>query len=72
MVDVAGVKVAVLGFSSYPRDNSLIDLAAAKAVVQKAAGLGDIVVIQVHWGAEGADKAHVKPGTEWFLGKPRP
>lgn len=71
LVDVAGLKVAVLGFSSYPRDNSLIDVAAARAVVGKAAGLAEIVVIQVHWGAEGADKTHVKPGTEWFLGENR-
>lgn len=71
VVDVQGVKVAVLGFSSYPRDNSLIDLSQAKSVVQKAAGMADVVVIQVHWGAEGADKTHVKPGTEVFLGENR-
>jgi hypothetical protein len=71
LIDVAGVQVAVLGFSSYPRDNSLIDLAAAKAVVEKAAGMAEVVVIQVHWGAEGADQTHVKPGTEYFLGENR-
>ncbi len=71
LVDVAGVRVAVLGFSPYARDNSVIDLAAAKAVVQKAAGLAEVVVIQVHWGAEGADETHVKPGTEYFLGENR-
>ncbi|HCT78913.1 MAG TPA: capsular biosynthesis protein [Micromonosporaceae bacterium] len=71
LVDVQGIKVAVLGFSSYPRDNSLIDIAAAKAVVQKAAALATVVVIQVHWGAEGADQTHVKPGTEMFLGENR-
>ncbi|GIH08983.1 metallophosphatase [Rhizocola hellebori] len=71
LVDVSGVRVAVLGFSSYPRDNSLTDLNAAKAVVEKAAGLADVVVIQVHWGTEGADKTHVKPGTEYFLGENR-
>ena len=71
LIDVAGVRVAVLGFSPYPRDNSLIDLAAAKAVVEKAAAQADVVVIQVHWGAEGADRTHVRPGTEYFLGENR-
>jgi poly-gamma-glutamate capsule biosynthesis protein CapA/YwtB (metallophosphatase superfamily) len=69
--EVKGVKVAVLGFSSYARDNSLIDLNQAKQVVQKASGMADIVVIQVHWGAEGAAMTHVKPGTEMFLGENR-
>ncbi len=71
VVDVKGLKVAVLGFSSYARDNSLTNLATAKEIVQKASGMADIVAIQVHWGAEGADKSHVKPGTEYFLGENR-
>jgi hypothetical protein len=29
------------------------------------------VVVQVHQGAEGADRTHVKPGTEIFLGEDR-
>lgn len=70
-VDVRGVKVAVLGFSSYSRDNSLTDIDQAREIVKEAAGQADIVVIQVHWGAEGSDKTHVKPGTEMFLGENR-
>src|SRR5205814_9687548 len=31
----------------------------------------DIVIIQVHMGGEGADRTHVKPGTEMFLGENR-
>jgi poly-gamma-glutamate capsule biosynthesis protein CapA/YwtB (metallophosphatase superfamily) len=71
VVDVQGVKVAVVGFSSYAWSNSLIDIPAAKRVVQEAAGKADIVVVQVHMGGEGADKVHVKPGTEIFLGENR-
>jgi poly-gamma-glutamate capsule biosynthesis protein CapA/YwtB (metallophosphatase superfamily) len=71
IVEVKGVKVAVLGFSSYDRDNSLINLSQAKSVVEKASGMADLVVIQVHWGAEGAAMTHVKPGTEYFLGENR-
>jgi hypothetical protein len=71
VVDVKGVKVAVVGFSSYDRDNSLINLSQAKSVVEKASGMADLVVIQVHWGAEGSGQTHVKPGTEMFLGENR-
>lgn len=71
VVEVEGLKIAVVGFSSYSRDNSLVDLGQARSVVKKAAGMGDIVVVQVHMGAEGSDKGHVKPGTEMFLGENR-
>ncbi len=71
VVDVKGVKVAVLGFSSYAWSNSLIDIDSAKQIVQKAAEQAAIVVVQVHMGAEGSDKVHVRPGTEMFLGENR-
>ncbi|WP_117211363.1 CapA family protein [Allorhizocola rhizosphaerae] len=71
VAEVKGVKVGVVGFSSYPRDNSLIDLAQARTVIERAAAKADIVVVQVHMGAEGSDKGHVKPGTEMFLGENR-
>jgi hypothetical protein len=68
---VGAIKVAVLGFSSYAWSNSLIDIEAAKRVVRQATQRADIVVVQVHMGGEGADKIHVKPGTEMFLGENR-
>ncbi|MEV0427018.1 CapA family protein [Micromonospora sp. NPDC050495] len=71
VVEVEGVKVAVVGFSSYVWSNSLVDIASAKRVVAKAATSADLVVVQVHMGAEGADKSHVKPGTELFFGENR-
>jgi poly-gamma-glutamate capsule biosynthesis protein CapA/YwtB (metallophosphatase superfamily) len=71
VVDVEGVQVGVVGFSSYAWSNSLIDIAKAKQAVQKAAAQVDVVVVQVHMGAEGSDKIHVKPGTEMFLGENR-
>jgi poly-gamma-glutamate capsule biosynthesis protein CapA/YwtB (metallophosphatase superfamily) len=71
VTEVEGVKVAVLGFSSYPWSNSLIDIEAAKRVVEKAAGQADLVVVQVHMGAEGSGRTRVKPGTEMFLGENR-
>ncbi|NES14736.1 MULTISPECIES: CapA family protein [Micromonospora] len=71
VVEVEGVKVAVAGFSSYVWSNSLVDIESAKRVVAKAATMGDVVVVQVHMGAEGADKSRVKPGTELFFGENR-
>lgn len=71
IVEVKGVKIAVLGFSSYDRDNSLLNYTQAKQVVEKASSMADLVVIQVHWGAEGSGMTHVKPGTETFLGENR-
>ncbi|MFG1774904.1 CapA family protein [Micromonospora sp. NPDC049048] len=71
VVDVKGVKVAVAGFSSYVWSNSLTDIAAAKKVIAKAAGMADIVVVQVHMGGEGSEKTRVRPGTEMFLGENR-
>lgn len=71
VVDVRGVQVAVAGFSSYAWSNPLTDIPAAKQVVTKAAEMADLVVVQVHMGAEGADKTRVKPGTELYLGENR-
>ncbi|MCI4063151.1 CapA family protein [Micromonospora sp. R77] len=71
VVEVAGVKVAVVGFSSYPWSNSLTDIQAAKKVITMATGMADVVVVQVHMGAEGADRTRVKPGTEMFFGENR-
>jgi poly-gamma-glutamate capsule biosynthesis protein CapA/YwtB (metallophosphatase superfamily) len=71
VVEVEGVKVAVAGFSSYVWSNSLVDIASAKKVIEKAATMADLVVVQVHMGGEGSDKTRVKPGTEMFLGENR-
>lgn len=71
VVEVKGVKIAVAGFSSYPWSNSLTDIDAATTVVEKATTMADLVVVQVHMGAEGADRTKVKPGTELFYGENR-
>jgi poly-gamma-glutamate capsule biosynthesis protein CapA/YwtB (metallophosphatase superfamily) len=70
-VTVKGVKVAVLGFAPYPWANDLVNIPKAQELVKAAKKQADIVIIQVHMGAEGADKTHVKPGTEMFLGENR-
>ena len=71
VVDVNGIKVAVLGFAPYPWAQSLTDLAAAADLVRRAHRQADLVVVQMHVGAEGADRTHVKPGVETYLGENR-
>ena len=72
MVEVKGVKVAVAGFSSYVWSNSLVDIAdGQEGGGRRPPTMADLVVVQVHMGAEGADKTRVKPGTEMFLGENR-
>jgi hypothetical protein len=69
--DVGPVRVAVLGFASYPWSQSLLDIPDAKRFVRKAAANADIVIVTFHGGAEGSDKTHVPNGTEYFLGENR-
>jgi poly-gamma-glutamate capsule biosynthesis protein CapA/YwtB (metallophosphatase superfamily) len=71
VAEVKGVKVAVVGFSPYAGANNVNDLGAARAVVKEAAGRADLVVVQVHMGAEGSETGHVKPGSELFFGENR-
>lgn len=68
---VRGTRVAVLGFAPYPWAQSLLDLADAQALVRRADAWADVVVVTMHAGAEGAAHAHVRPGTERFLGENR-
>jgi poly-gamma-glutamate capsule biosynthesis protein CapA/YwtB (metallophosphatase superfamily) len=66
-----GVRVAILGFAPYPWAQSLTDLPAAQALVQRAAARADVVVAVLHAGAEGVDRQHVPVGTEYYLGENR-
>jgi hypothetical protein len=68
---VGGIRVAVVGFASYPWAASLTDMAAARRLVRTAARRADVVVVTMHAGAEGRDRQHVKRGTETFLGENR-
>lgn len=71
VVDVEGISVAVVGFSPYVWTNDLNDHDQAAGVVSRAAGQADLVVVQVHMGAEGSDQTGVSPGTEVFFGENR-
>jgi hypothetical protein len=68
---VGQVRVALVGFASYPWAASLTDIPAAKRLVRRASRLADVVVVTMHAGAEGTDRQHVSGGTERFLGENR-
>ncbi len=70
-VSVRGIRLAVLGFSVYSSGANLNDIAAATDLVRRATQHADVVVIQMQAGAEGADRTHVRPGHEYFLGEDR-
>jgi hypothetical protein len=71
VVEVEAVSVAVVGFSAYEWTNALNDHAQAADVVSRATRQADLVVVQVHMGAEGADQTRVRPGPESFFGENR-
>ena len=68
---VGQVRVALVGFASYPWAASLTDIHAAQRLVRKAGRLADVVVVTMHAGAEGGGRQHVSRGTELFLGENR-
>jgi hypothetical protein len=68
---VDGVRVAVLGFSPYSWNQSLLDIPAAEALVRRAAKKADVVVVLIHAGAEGTDQTHTPEGTEYAFGENR-
>ena len=71
IVRTGGVRVAVIGFAPYRWAQSLTDLFGAERIVQRAKKQADLVVAVMHAGAEGSNRQHVRPGTEWFLGENR-
>ncbi|MCC6222012.1 MAG: CapA family protein [Thermoleophilia bacterium] len=68
---VGAARVAILGFAPYPWAQDLTDLPAAAELVRKASREADLVVVTFHGGAEGADRTHVPPGPETYLGEAR-
>ncbi|MFE1882062.1 CapA family protein [Streptomyces diastatochromogenes] len=68
---VRGIRVALIGFAPDRGANDLTDIPAAQRLTARAAALADIVIVTMHAGAEGSDRTHVEPGTEYFLGEDR-
>jgi hypothetical protein len=69
--NVGDVRVAVLGFSTYPWSASMNDYAGVRRAVAAADRKADVVVVTAHMGAEGVSRQHVGRTTETFLGENR-
>jgi hypothetical protein len=70
-VTANGVKVAILGFAPYNWAASLLDVAAARALIEQASQQAQIVVVYMHAGAEGPSADHVTGQEEIYLGEDR-
>jgi len=70
-LQVRGSRIALVAFSVSSGTNDLRNLAEAARIVAEAKAGADLVVVSVHGGAEGADRQHVPPGHEEFLGEDR-
>jgi poly-gamma-glutamate capsule biosynthesis protein CapA/YwtB (metallophosphatase superfamily) len=70
-LEVRGRRIALVAFSVSSGTNDLRDLAEARRLVAEARQGADLVVVSMHGGAEGADRQHVPPGHETFLGEDR-
>lgn len=68
---VKGIRVAMIGFSPYSRNNNVNNIANAQRLVKKAAKKADVVVVIAHLGAEGADKRHTPTKAEVAYGERR-
>ena len=71
LVKAHGIRVAFVAFAPYDYDASLLDVAAARALIERAAGEARVVVVYMHAGAEGADADRVTDREEYYLGEDR-
>lgn len=66
-----GTRIAVLGFAPYPWAAPLLDLARARAMVERAARRAEVVIVLMHAGAEGSDRTRTPDGPEFAYGESR-
>jgi len=71
VVHAGGMHVAMLGFAPYSATASLLDLPAARALIERADAMADLVVVAIHAGAEGTAAQHVTGGEESYVGEDR-
>ena len=70
-LEVRGTRIALVAFSTSSATNDLRDVDEGVRVVKAAREGADLVVVSFHGGAEGADRQHVPPAGEEFLGEDR-
>ena len=63
--------IGIVGFTTYPFANNLLDIPASVALIDSLRPLVDILVVTFHGGAEGAEAQHVPNGPEELGKEPR-
>jgi poly-gamma-glutamate capsule biosynthesis protein CapA/YwtB (metallophosphatase superfamily) len=71
LVRARGIKVAFLAFAPYAYDAELLDLPAARSLIERARREAAVVVVYMHAGAEGPGADHVTGREEYYLGEDR-
>jgi poly-gamma-glutamate capsule biosynthesis protein CapA/YwtB (metallophosphatase superfamily) len=71
LVRADGFKVAFVAFAPYGYDASLLELTAARVLIERARERARVVVVYMHAGAEGATADHVTRHEEHYLGEDR-
>jgi len=71
VITANAVKVAFVAFAPYDYAASLLDLPAARALIERAGREAPIVVVYMHAGAEGSGADHVTGREEYYLGEDR-
>jgi poly-gamma-glutamate capsule biosynthesis protein CapA/YwtB (metallophosphatase superfamily) len=71
VVRAGGLRVAMLGFAPYSDTASLLDIPAARALIERADTRADMVVVAIHAGAEGTGAMHMTGGEESYVGEDR-
>jgi len=71
VITANAIKVAFVAFAPYDYAASLLDLPAARALIERAGREAPIVVVYMHAGAEGSDADHVTGQEENYLGEDR-
>lgn len=69
--EVKGLKVAVVGFGFYPRQDMIHDLDNARRLIARARDGSQVVIATFHGGAEGDDAIWHPDGDETYLGENR-
>lgn len=68
---VNGRLLALIAFAPFRGANDMLDIAAAKRIVQELAASHDIVMVSMHGGAEGENMTKIPFGTEMYFGENR-
>jgi hypothetical protein len=68
---IAGVRVALVGFSSYRWTSPMADMPAVQSLIRRARARAGVVVALVHAGAEGIGHETTPVGNEQYLGEDR-